>query len=56
MSRLLDVANETGTNPEYEVVGIDGGGKGGIPVGGLAPSSCILFRCLINVCHMAAYD
>ena len=52
----LFVGNDTGTNPEYEVVGIEGGGKGGIPVGGDVESSCILFRCLKNVCHMAAYD
>ena len=50
----LFVGKETGTNPEYEVVGIDGGGNGGIPVGGAPESSCILFRCLMNVCHMAA--
>ena len=55
LEKLL-VGNDTGMNPEYVVDGIDGGGKGGIPVGGAPESSCILFRCLKNVCHMAAYD
>ena len=45
---------ETGTKPEYVEVGIDGGGNDGIPGGGAEESSCIRFRCLKNVCHIAA--
>lgn len=48
------VGRETGIKPEYDDVGIDGGGNGGIPLVGAVDSSCILFRCLKNVCHMAA--
>ena len=56
-SAKVFVGRDTGTNPEYEVVGIDGGGNGGIAaLGGAEESSCILFRCLKNVCHIAAYD
>ena len=47
---------ETGMNPGMVDVGNDVGGKDDNPEGWLEESSCILFRCLKNVCHMAAYD
>jgi hypothetical protein len=54
LAKLLE-DKEMGAKPENVLVGIDGGGNDGIPGGCVVDeSSCIRFRCLKNVCHIAA--